>query len=175
MNDVLIIFAHPNYAASKANRTLLETISNNEHVKVHNIYEANPNGKIDVPKEQALLEKYQRIIIQFPTFWFNVPGFLKTWLDEVLLFGWAYGPGGTALKNKEIGIVTTTGGAKEAYQKQGTNGFTVEEYLLPMIKSIHYIGANYMGLVSLNNAFNLQPEEVKTAKIEYEKLVLNKK
>ena len=32
-----------------------------------------------------------------PIHWYSMPPLLKLWLDEVLAFGWAYGPGGDAL------------------------------------------------------------------------------
>ncbi len=173
MSNVLIILAHPNYSASNANKALLENISNEENITIHNIYENYPDGKIDIAKEQELLSSHSRIIFQFPTYWFNAPGFLKTWIDEVFTFGWAYGPNGTALVEKEFGIATTTGGIKESYLPNGEKGFTVEDYLIPISGSIKYAGAKYIGQISLNDAHNLKEENVKIAQELYRDLIFN--
>ncbi len=173
MSNVLIILAHPNFTASNANKALLENISIEENVIVHNIYEAYPDGKIDIAKEQELISEHSRIIFQFPTYWFNAPGFLKTWIDEVFSYGWAYGPNGTALVEKEFGIATTTGGVKESYLQNGEKGFTVDDYLTPISGSIKYTGAKYIGQINLNDSHNLTDENVKPAQELYKNLIFN--
>jgi glutathione-regulated potassium-efflux system ancillary protein KefG len=71
------------------------------------------------------------IIWQHPFYWYSCPPLLKQWIDLVLEFQWAYGPGGNALEGKLIFNVVTTGGAAEAYQHEGRNRFTIREYLHP--------------------------------------------
>lgn len=171
MKNVLIVLAHPNFSASNANKVLLENLFNEENITIHNIYENYPDKKIDIAKEQELLTKHSRIILQFPTFWFNVPSFLKQWIDEVFTYGWAYGPDGNALVSKEFGIVTTTGGTAESYYKNGERGFSVDEFLLPVIGSIKYVNAKYIGCVVLNNALNLKEEQTSEAKQHYQNLI----
>ena len=39
-----------------------------------------------------------------------MPPLQKLWLDEVLRYGWAYGPEGTALRGKDVWLVASTGG-----------------------------------------------------------------
>ncbi|WP_296148905.1 NAD(P)H-dependent oxidoreductase [uncultured Flavobacterium sp.] len=172
MENTLIILAHPNFSLSKSNRLLLESLPEGSNVTIHNIFQSYPDLKIDIAKEQELLSKYDKIIFQFPTFWFNIPGFLKIWIDEVFTYGWAYGPDGTALNGKKIGIATTTGGEKSAYSREGIRGFSVEDFLTPVIGSIKYVGADYIGYVALNNTYALDEKEVKEAKEAYFKLVL---
>ena len=41
-----------------------------------------------------------------------MPPLMKLWVDDVLTFGWAYGPGGTALNGKDLWLVASTGGAR---------------------------------------------------------------
>ena len=50
------------------------------------------------------------IVLMHPIQWYSMPALLKLWLDEVLTYGWAYGPGGSALKGKDLWLVATTGG-----------------------------------------------------------------
>jgi len=172
MKNVLVIYAHPFYENSKSNKALLDSISNEDHVTIHNLATEYPDGKIDIAKEQALLSSFDHIIFQYPTFWFNIPGLLKTWIDEVFAYGWAYGPNGTALAGKKIGVVTTTGGTWENYQKEGVRGFTAEEIILPVKGSIEYVDAEYLGSVVLHNALAPTKEQVDDAILNYKKLIL---
>ena len=57
------------------------------------MYEKYPDFNIDVDYEKKLLEKNQIIIWQHPFYWYSAPPLLKQWIDLVLEFGWAYGPG----------------------------------------------------------------------------------
>ncbi|WP_047450775.1 NAD(P)H-dependent oxidoreductase [Alistipes sp. ZOR0009] len=172
MEKVLIVFAHPYHLNSKSNKALLEEVGNNSEVTIHNLAQAYPDGKIDVAKEQELLTSFDKIILQFPTFWFNTPAILKSWFDEVFTYGWAYGPDGNALKGKKFGIVTTTGGVEDAYQKNGDKGFSIEDFLNSVIVSIKYVNADFIGYVVLHNAMNPTEEQLSVAKKEYKQLVL---
>lgn len=69
----LIIFAHTFWEDSKANRALLESIKDLKKVQIHNISEIYKDGKIDVNKELSLLKEADKIIFQFPLFWFSTP------------------------------------------------------------------------------------------------------
>ena len=54
----------------------------------------------------------------------------------VLEYGWAYGPGGEFLNNKIVFNVLTSGGTREAYQKQGRNHYTIRELLAPFEQTV---------------------------------------
>ncbi len=165
----LIVLGHPDYSHSTASKALVQLLDGADNVTVHSISEAYPDGKIDVQKEQALLESHDRIILQFPTYWFNVPGFFKAWMDQVLAYGWAFGPDGTALAGKEYGVVTTTGAVAETYQP-GAVGFTIDAVILPVVASLKYCGSTYLGHAVLHNAMAVTPESVAEAKDSYLKL-----
>ncbi|MGK0241291.1 MAG: glutathione-regulated potassium-efflux system ancillary protein KefG, partial [Candidatus Pelagisphaera sp.] len=109
MIRTLIIFVHPALEKSTANRALLEGVSSIDGVTVHDLYEMYPDFHIDVAKEKALLEAHDRIIWQFPFYWYSSPALLKEWFDVVLQYGWAFGLGGKALEGKTARVVTTTG------------------------------------------------------------------
>ena len=168
----LIILAHPNYGASVSNRALLEAFKEGE-VIVHNLGAACKDGKFDVAAEQKLLEAHDRVIFQYPTYWFNVPALLKQYLDEVFTHGWAYG-GGEALKGKEFAVVTTVGQPVANYSKE-ILGFTIEETVLPMKASISYVKGKFIGLVCLGRDKTLRafiPDELSRAKEAYRRLAL---
>lgn len=70
---------------------------------------------IDVERKQNLLLEHDRIVFQFPFFWYSTPAILKEWQDKVLEYGWAYGADGKKLHGKECLVVTSTGGPAGAY------------------------------------------------------------
>lgn len=154
----LIVVAHPNLDQSRVNRTWLEQLRREEEsITIHDLAAAGASGHFDIAAEQQLLEAHQRIIIQFPLFWFNVPALLKQWLDEVFAYGWAFGPGGDKLHGKEIGLAVSTGGKAESYAE----GFTMEMLLSPVRLTILYVGATPLPTHLLHGALqDLSDEEL---------------
>ncbi|MFB7496728.1 NAD(P)H-dependent oxidoreductase [Streptomyces sp. NPDC056161] len=82
------------------------------HVTVHEIGPANLDGRFDITLEQQLLRDHERIVWQFPWYWYSVPAVLKARIDQVLTHGFAYGSSGTALRGKTLHLVTSTAGRK---------------------------------------------------------------
>lgn len=138
----LVVLTHPNIQESRVNKTWLNELKKYpESFDIHALYESYPDLNFNVQKEQELLEQYDEIIFQFPVHWFSVPFALKKYMDEVLTFGWAFGPGGDKLKGKKIGFAVSTGGAKESY-----DSFVKLETLLSFAYvSFQYIGCEIIG------------------------------
>ncbi|WP_194843216.1 NAD(P)H-dependent oxidoreductase, partial [Paenibacillus polymyxa] len=105
--------------ASRVHRRLTEEMKKQAGVTTHHVYEAYPNEKIDVAAEQSLLEQHDRIVLQFPFYWYSGPSLLKKWEDVVLTHGWAFGSKGDKLHGKELLIAVSTGAAKENYLPDG--------------------------------------------------------
>lgn len=129
MRNVVIV-AHPNIEQSRVNRALFSKLTEH-HIESHNLYTKYPNEQIDVQSEQALLEQADRIVLQFPFYWYSSPSLLKKWIDQVMTHGWAYGEGGNALLGKRLLIAISTGGPAEAYQPDGYNRYSIQALLLP--------------------------------------------
>jgi glutathione-regulated potassium-efflux system ancillary protein KefG len=158
----LVIVAHPGLdEGSRINRELTETVRHNHEVTVHDLYQRYPDGHIDIEAEHQLLLQHDRIVFQFPFWWYSSPPLLKHWFDEVLTFGWAYGPGGDKLQGKEWGIAVTTGGAAEAYGSEGYNRYTVEELTRPYEVTASLVGAIYLPVFTVHNAMQLTDEELR--------------
>ena len=68
---------------------------------------------------------------------------LKAYLNAVWTYGWAFGPGGEALKDKQLQIVTTAGASEFTYSHEGLLNSTMEEVLTPMKASARYVGMRY--------------------------------
>jgi glutathione-regulated potassium-efflux system ancillary protein KefF len=83
-----------------------------------------------------------------------VPALLKLWMDLVLEAGWAYGPGGTALRGKSLLVVATTGGLAEAYTPEGVHGHPIEDFLLPLQQTAALCGMTWLAPAVLHDADN---------------------
>jgi len=168
----LVIIAHPQlHHGSGVNKRLAEALQDAGHATVHELYSAYPNGVIDVAHEQKLAMKHERIILQFPFWWYSSPPLLKQWLDEVLTFGWAYGPGGDKLHGKELGLAISTGSDKEAYTPEGYNRFTMEELTRPYAATSHLIGMTFLPIFVVHGAMQIEDAQLENAAEKYVKYV----
>lgn len=128
----LVLLAHPDLGGSRVNSALSDAIRDVDGVQIRELVAVRRADGFDVAEEQALLVAHDVVVLQFPWYWYSVPGILKEWMDQVLLHGFAYGTGGTRLHGKTLQVVTTTGGPRESYQTGGYNRFTMRDLLRPL-------------------------------------------
>jgi glutathione-regulated potassium-efflux system ancillary protein KefG len=149
----LILFVHPAYEKSRANRLLLQAVHDLEHVTIHDLYEEYPDFNIDVEREKALLVEHDLIVLQHPFYWYSLPALLKEWLDLVL----EYGTDGTALQGKQLLTTITTGGSPDAYRPEGINRFTMRQFLIPFEQTAVLCGMRYLPPF-VAHSMHLRPE-----------------
>jgi putative NADPH-quinone reductase len=172
MKTLVLVF-HPDLTVSRANRRLMEEMEKQANVTVHSVYEAYPDEKIDVAAEQRLLEEHDRIVLQFPFFWYSSPSLLKKWEDAILAYGWAFGSNGGRLQGKELLIAVTTGGAKERYSPVGDVKYTVLELLRPFEATSNLIGMRYLTPYVLYGVAQMSDEELEQEAKDYVAYALN--
>jgi glutathione-regulated potassium-efflux system ancillary protein KefF len=146
---VLVITAHPALQESKVNRHLMAAAlglaqEDAASVAVRDLYALYPDYLIDVPTEQAALAAAQLVVWLHPVHWYSMPPLLKLWLDEVFAFGWAYGPGGSALHGKDLWLVASTGGPEETYHPAGYNRYFFDAYLPPYEQTARLCGMRWL-------------------------------
>ncbi|EFL23286.1 general stress protein 14 (GSP14) [Streptomyces himastatinicus ATCC 53653] len=139
----LVVLAHPDLPASRVNAALAEAARPVDGVTLHDLYATYPDLAIDVEREQRLLLEHDRIVLQFPFYWYSAPPLLKKWLDEVFLRGFAYGSQGTALRGKALLVATTAGASEEMYRPEGFKRFTVAELLNTFDATANITGMRY--------------------------------
>ena len=144
MPRVLILFAHPSLHRSEVNRHLLEASKGHEQVTVVDLYSEYPTFLIDIEREQQRLRDHDVVVFMFPLYWYSTPSILKEWQDLVLEYGFAYGPGGTALHGKQFMCALSAGGAEKAYHADGYNHFTIRELLQPLEQTASLTGMRYL-------------------------------
>ena len=144
MAKILIQFAHPVFSKSRVQKELVRRCKKIEGVTFNDLYEHYPDLYIDVAREQDLLLAHDIIVWQHPMYWYSSPAILKQWMDLVLEYGWAYGPGGTALAGKQVLSVISCGVRQSAYSDEGMNKREVLQYLLPFSQTANLCNMNYL-------------------------------
>lgn len=157
----LVIAAHPNMEGSTINSTWVKRLRKEEgEITVHELYAAYPDGKIDVEREQQLLLQHDRIVFQFPFYWYSSPSLLKEWQDVVLTYGWAYGSQGTNLQGKEFMLAISTAGPEAAYQAGGYNQYSMSELTKPFQAMANLTGMRFLPTFTVKGVRFLSSDEV---------------
>jgi glutathione-regulated potassium-efflux system ancillary protein KefG len=149
MKKTLILLAHPNLNESVVNKALIQKLTPfaSENLIIRDISKCCVNNQFNVEEEQSYLLNSERIIFQFPLYWYSYPAILKKWIDEIFLPGFAYGRKGTDLGtkliNKQFSVIASIGGTKEVYTPGGVVGFSINELLRHLQITIEYVGGIY--------------------------------
>ena len=163
----LVLLFHPNFDQSHVNAALAKAAGGLDNVTVRNEYALYPDGNIDVKAEQQAIEQADRIVLQFPLYWFSASALLKTWEDQVLEHGWAYGSEGHAFEGKEFTVAVSTGSPEANYQPDGANRFTIDQVLIPFQGTANYIGATWVKPFATYGAFGITDEALAEATKNY--------
>ncbi|MCV9928669.1 NAD(P)H-dependent oxidoreductase [Flavobacterium sp. LS1R49] len=172
----LVIIIHPDLKNSIINKRWIEELNKHpEKYHIHGLHNLYPDEKIDVEKEKQLLEAHDKIIFQFPFYWFNCPPLFKKWLDEVLTYGWAYGSkSGYKLSNKKIALGIAAGINKEDYSTAGRYKYTLEQLTAPFEITFDYVKADYKPLFAFYGAeYNATPERIEKSAQDYISFIEN--
>jgi glutathione-regulated potassium-efflux system ancillary protein KefF len=156
----LLVYAHPYPNRSRANRVLLDAVTDLPGLRVHSLYETYPDFDIDVEDEQRKLQEHDLVIWQHPMYWYSVPGLLKHWFDKVLVRGWAYGQGGTALRGKRCLWAVTTGGDDAAFSASGMHAFSFGSFVPPVEQTARFCGMSWQTPVVVHGAHRLSESEL---------------
>jgi glutathione-regulated potassium-efflux system ancillary protein KefG len=171
MKKILVLFSHPKFEKSRANSILVNYIKDLEGVTFHDLYEQYPDFHIDVPVEKELLIAHDIIIWHHPFYWYSCPPLMKQWIDMVLEFGWAYGPEANALNSKICLNAITTGGSKEVYCSEGSNSFTVRQFLIPFEQTANLCGMSYLPPFAVMGTHQLNDNQLENLGSQYVKFI----
>lgn len=138
--STLIVVSHPHLESSRAHRRLVDAALQVPGIALRHLEALYPDGRIDAAAEQAAVLPATRIVFQFPLFWFSTPPHLKAWQDAVLAVGFAYGPGGTRMRGKLLQPVLTAGGSRDKYRPGGHNLHEIDDLLMPLATTAHFVG-----------------------------------
>jgi glutathione-regulated potassium-efflux system ancillary protein KefF len=159
-NGIYLLAAHPDWRESRVNKRLLAAARGVPGVTVEDLYATYPDYAIDVPAEQARLAAARLVVLVHPIQWYSMPALQKLWVDEVLAYGWAYGPGGTALKGKDLWLVVTTGGKEDAYHPSGYNRYFFDAFLPPYEQTAVLCGMRFLPPLVMHGSHSSTEQEV---------------
>ena len=168
--DVLVLIAHPQMEQSRVNRRLtraLAALPGASGVQLRDLYTLYPDYLIDIEAEQAALGAARLVVWQHPVHWYSMPPLMKLWVDEVLAFGWAYGPGGTALRGKDLWLVLSTGGPEDSYHPASYNRYRFEAFLPPYEQTAVLCGMRFLPPFLLHGAHRAEDAEVAAHEADY--------
>lgn len=154
-----IFLFHPNLDQSRANKAMAQAAAE-QGIEVRDLYALYPDGKIDVKEEQAALTVTDRIVLQFPMYWYSMPSLMKEWLDQILEYGWAYGSSGDALQGKQVLLAVTQGAGAQDYTANGRFHVTTQELLKPIETIKYHTGLVFEEPFVLSDVLNLSDEEL---------------
>ncbi len=148
MPRILVIAAHPHLGESRVTRALIgaarAAASEGADIELRELYTLYPDYLVDVSAEQAALAQARLLVWLHPVHWYGMPPLMKLWLDEVFSFGWAYGPGGTALAGRDLWLVCSTGGSAASYRPAGHNRYHFQAFLPPYEQAAALTGMRFL-------------------------------
>ncbi|MBT9488653.1 MAG: NAD(P)H-dependent oxidoreductase [Rubrivivax sp.] len=165
MADLLILVAHPQIEHSRVAARLMRRAAGlhaslKAGVEVRDLYALYPDYWIDVAAEQAALAAAKLVVWLHPVHWYGMPPLMKLWLDEVFSFGWAYGPGGQALRGKDLWLVASTGGPQDSYQPSGYNRHFFDAFLPPYEQTAALTGLRWLPPLVMHGAHRVPEAEL---------------
>ncbi|MGY3749088.1 NAD(P)H-dependent oxidoreductase [Vagococcus acidifermentans] len=137
----LIVVAHPD-AADSSTQQFLKASARLPDVAW---YELSDDWQADIAGEQTRLLAYERIIWQFPLYWYSSPANLKEWLDSVFTDDFP-----DRLKGRELGLVVTLGVSAKSFQAGGREQFTLSELLRPFQALANRCGMTFLPIFAIH-------------------------
>jgi glutathione-regulated potassium-efflux system ancillary protein KefF len=161
---IVVVCAHPHLEHSRVTRAMARAAASvaAAQIELRDLYALYPDYLIDVAAEQAALAGTALVVWLHPVHWYGMTPLLKLWADEVLAFGWAYGPGGTALRGKDLWLAASTGGSAEAYRPDGLNRYFFDAFLPPYEQTAQLVGMRFLPPLVLHGAHRASDAEIDT-------------
>lgn len=135
----VVIVSHPNIASSSTQQFLKEAAAEPD-VTWHVL----TDQPLDITAEQALVRDADRLIFQFPLYWYSAPASLKAWEDTVLTRSFTYPSVGGALVGKELGLVISLGQPAAHYAAGAPEQFSVSQLTTPYQALAHRLGMTWL-------------------------------
>lgn len=134
----LVIVAHPDYEESTTQRFFRNSL-----LEFKDITWEQLDTDFEVEHERELLTDVDRVVLQFPLYWYSAPALMKSYLDEVFTYSYALGSK-NSMRGKQLAIVVTTGDPEHDFQAGAREHFTMSELLRPFEAMAAKMGMEYM-------------------------------
>ncbi|KAH0572439.1 NADPH oxidoreductase [Spironucleus salmonicida] len=118
----LIYFMHPEAEKSVRGRQILDTLKFKTNITIRElstIYKKRPSfTPEEIKAEQEIILQHDRMIFMYPMFWYNMPAYGRTFLDNLFTVGFAYIEGAETnakLEGKKFKCIATLGATSEFF------------------------------------------------------------
>jgi glutathione-regulated potassium-efflux system ancillary protein KefG len=166
----LVLVGHPEYDNSQTAAFLRQAQVDLNMVDWQVL---QPTSSFDTMTEQQRLMKYDRIILQFPMYWYSAPAIMKQYLDEVLTVNFVDLRRDGCLKGKELGIVVTLGDPLKDYQSGGREDVSLSELLKPYQSIAHKAGMRFLSSFPIAQFAYMTPQAKQQLLIDYRGYLAN--
>jgi len=170
-SKIVVYSAHLTIENSVINRAMSDAVHDLTHVNFRDLHELYPDFFINTAAEQAVLRSADLIVFQHPIYWYAAPAIFKHLLDTVLLHGFAYGPGGTALHGKDFMLAVSTGAPAEEYGPGGIHHYPFEQLIRPIEQTARFCGMRFMPPLVLHGGHSLPADVVAAHATRYRQLL----
>ena len=149
--SLLVYLFHPDYDKSTVNRAYVEELKRLPGTEVVIV---DGKAPIDVPAEQARMERHEKVLWQFPVRWFSGPPCFCSFLEKVYLPGWAYAcePSAMKLAGKRVWIAASFG-SPDSDEKKGWPATKITEAMRIIL---NYTGQKFEGFFATRGATDLK-------------------
>ncbi|KRL87636.1 NADPH dehydrogenase [Lacticaseibacillus pantheris DSM 15945 = JCM 12539 = NBRC 106106] len=164
----LIIVSHPDIAASSTQSFLAATAaleSDNELVALDELPAA---GRHELWDKVVTAD---RIILQFPLYWYSAPASLWAWLDEEWTDRHVSVGRDATLSGKDLALVVTTGHPDAAFRVGGLEKVSLDELMAPFWALARKAGMVVVPAVYINDFAHQDDQERTQTYIRYRQLL----
>lgn len=171
----LIILVHPDIQNSFINKSVVEKLKeqHGDNIEIHDLYKEFPDFKIAIRKEQDLVDQFDKVIFQFPVYWYSSPALLKEWFDKVFTTDWAY-ENGNMLKDKKIGLAISFGAVKSEFiefNNSDSANLSIQNIIYPFLTSFNYVKANFIGTECIFDSLSATDNDINEFVLRYSNLI----
>lgn len=82
--QVVVLLTHPNIKESRANKALMDAISDMGEVAIYNLYEMRVEDAFNAEIWSTIISHASALVFQFPFYWMSAPSLLNR-------VGWCFG------------------------------------------------------------------------------------
>ncbi|WP_261807049.1 NAD(P)H-dependent oxidoreductase [Lapidilactobacillus luobeiensis] len=165
----LILVAHPEVANSPTQQFLKASLPGSAELMWHDLSASvGPDGRFQREAELALVRNAERLVLQFPFYWYSAPFILKQWQEQTFT--------GEVeqyhdLAGKELVVVLSLGQAETTYQAGASERFSLSELLRPYQAFAEKLGWRYLPPLVIGQFSYLAEAEKQQLLIQYQQLL----
>ena len=134
MSKTLILNFHPDPANSRANAALAAAATQMPDVEVVTMAGEHDGGRFDYTREVERLAAADRLVLQFPVYWYAAPALMAEWMAQILTVAFYVRAreDGARIEGRQLMIAAVAGNTPENYQAGGRIAIPLPELLRPL-------------------------------------------